>query len=582
MTQPQMDALNQMVQALQGEMQQVQAHLSQSAIELAQFQANVNTDNANTTAALADVKAQQVNDATVGNGLGATMATVLQRLTQLEQQAVGPSASGHSGKKKWDLTRPKDMEPEKFVGKDEAWLQWKEATEDYADAVHPGLKHAMGVAAKVGGQITDRSQLSGVMEEEWDLNSELFVLLKRKTTGEAKTLVTSADRDNGLESWRILVSRFEPQVGIKRMKEICDLMSLQNKRCKNPAETALILLEMGRRQKLIAEIGGKAVDNDTLVNVLWVSMDPGTRSHVSTKIDADGDVDFQVMREAVMRHTTLVGATSGSSANRSSAMDIGSIAQSLTPTSSSSNSRKEEEKHRPETGTAKAAGPQKREEEAGSKGSSTCSREKGKAKAGAGTAASKATTRPSAQTRHQREKGKGTSREKVKATSREKAREREVRAGVVGGTGTDGRTARKAKAKGMGNKTSGASILCAAYKRLEKAARATAVLSLQTGPQAQKQPSNQAFTNSRRRVRTLSRRRERRRRRSARLPKPKGPLRREEAATRGACRERKEKEDQQHIRQAMVPPPPQPTAQRPPKKTKRTYVPFACMPKPEN
>ena len=101
------------------------------------------------------------------------------------------------------------MEPEKFVGKDEDWLQLKEATEDYADAVHPGLKHAMGVAAKVGGPITDRSQLSGVLDEEWGLNSELFVLLKRKTTGEAKTLVTSAARDNGLESWRILVSRFE-------------------------------------------------------------------------------------------------------------------------------------------------------------------------------------------------------------------------------------------------------------------------------------------------------------------------------------------------------------------------------------
>ena len=55
-------------------------------------------------------------------------------------------------------------------------------------------------------------------------------------------------------------------------------------------------------------------------------MDPGTRSHVSTKLNADGEVDFHVMREAVMRHTTLVGATSGPSASRSSAMDIGSIA----------------------------------------------------------------------------------------------------------------------------------------------------------------------------------------------------------------------------------------------------------------
>ena len=58
----------------------------------------------------------------------------------------------------------------------------------------------MGVASKVGGPITDRLQLSGVLDEEWGLSSELFVLLKRKTTGAAKTLGTSAVRDNGLES----------------------------------------------------------------------------------------------------------------------------------------------------------------------------------------------------------------------------------------------------------------------------------------------------------------------------------------------------------------------------------------------
>ena len=184
----------------------------------------------------------------------------------------------------------------------------------------------MGVAAKATSPITYQSQLEGALDAEWALAAQLFILLKRKTTGEAKTLVTSAVRNNGFESWRILVSRFEPQAGIKRMKEVSGLMSFQNKRCKQTAETALILLEMGRRQKLIAEIGGTPVANEMLVNVLWMSMDPGTRSCVSSKIDASTDVDFQVMKEVVMRHTTLVGATSGSSASRSSAMDIGSIA----------------------------------------------------------------------------------------------------------------------------------------------------------------------------------------------------------------------------------------------------------------
>ena len=111
------------------------------------------------------------------------------------------------------------------------------------------------------------------------------------------------------------------------MKETCELMALQNKRCKNAAETALILLDISRRQKLIAEIGGTPVDNAILVNVLWMSMDPGTRSHISSKINADDQqVDFPIMREAVMRHTTLVGATSGASASRPTAMDVGSIA----------------------------------------------------------------------------------------------------------------------------------------------------------------------------------------------------------------------------------------------------------------
>ena len=43
----------------------------------------------------------------------------------------------------------------------------------------------------------------------------------------------------------------------------------------------------------------------------------------------------------------------------------------------------------------------------------------------------------------------------------------------------------------------------------------------------------------------------------------------------------KKKKMSRIFRQAMVPPPPHPTTNRPLKKTKRTYVPFACMPKPD-
>ena len=225
------------------------------------------------------------------------MEEVNNRLLLLEQQATTSSGSSQCGKAGWTLTRPKDLVPDVFNGKEEEWLRWKEATEDYAEAVHPGLKHAMAEAARAKDEITYREQLTGVQESEWVRNAALFTLLKTKTTSEPKTLVTSAIHDNGLESWRILVGRFEPQAGIKRMKEVSDLMSLQNKRCKNAAETALILTEMGRRQKLIADLQGNPLEDEMLVNVLWMAMDPGTRSHVSGKLDGSKTIYFQAIKK---------------------------------------------------------------------------------------------------------------------------------------------------------------------------------------------------------------------------------------------------------------------------------------------
>ena len=64
------------------------------------------------------------------------------------------------------------------------------------------------------------------------------------------------DHQNGYEAWRLLVGRFEPQAGIRRMKEGAQLMALQKKRCKNVTETVMVLPELDRRHMLISEIGG--------------------------------------------------------------------------------------------------------------------------------------------------------------------------------------------------------------------------------------------------------------------------------------------------------------------------------------
>ena len=75
--------------------------------------------------------------------------------------------------------------------------------------------------------------------------------------------------NSGYDAWRAFALRFEPQTGMRRMKEIAELTQLQNKLCKNTAETALVVLEVDRRKRLIEEIGGQTPHNDIVVSVLW-------------------------------------------------------------------------------------------------------------------------------------------------------------------------------------------------------------------------------------------------------------------------------------------------------------------------
>ena len=43
-------------------------------------------------------------------------------------------------KQKWEMSKPKDMEPATFGGKDDLWAKFKEDLVDFANAVHPGIK----------------------------------------------------------------------------------------------------------------------------------------------------------------------------------------------------------------------------------------------------------------------------------------------------------------------------------------------------------------------------------------------------------------------------------------------------------
>ena len=49
----------------------------------------------------------------------------------------------------------------------------------------------------------------------------------------------------------------------------------------------MIILETDRRKRVFADIGGRAPDEDVCQNILWLSMGPATRAHVTGKVDMD-------------------------------------------------------------------------------------------------------------------------------------------------------------------------------------------------------------------------------------------------------------------------------------------------------
>ena len=70
------------------------------------------------------------------------------RATEVEKK------SGSEQKRKWELSRPKDIDPDIFGSKDEVWAKFKDGLVDYVDAVHPGGKLQLEWTLKQRDEVT--------------------------------------------------------------------------------------------------------------------------------------------------------------------------------------------------------------------------------------------------------------------------------------------------------------------------------------------------------------------------------------------------------------------------------------------
>ena len=84
---------------------------------------------------------------------------------------MSAAASGYAeggGGKKWQMSRPNDLEASVFAGKNEEWARWKEQVQDYAETIHGGLKHCLETIGDAKAEVTDTTfKAAGVLEEEW-------------------------------------------------------------------------------------------------------------------------------------------------------------------------------------------------------------------------------------------------------------------------------------------------------------------------------------------------------------------------------------------------------------------------------
>ena len=113
--------------------QLVMADLQKNLLLAAPWSATIEQEVAKSEAkgvlALAHVRA--LHDATK-----AEVEDFRRRAAEVESKSSGDK------KTKWELSRPKDMEPDIIHGKEEAWSKFKEDRMDYADAVHPASNYS--------------------------------------------------------------------------------------------------------------------------------------------------------------------------------------------------------------------------------------------------------------------------------------------------------------------------------------------------------------------------------------------------------------------------------------------------------
>ena len=149
----------------------------QEASDLISIQAAPWSVSIETAVAASEAKAQAALTGvrSLYEGTKAEVEDLRRRAADVEKKTWAPAS--HS--KKWEMSRPKDMELLSFGAKEEQWPRFREQLKDYAEACHPGIKSQLEYALKQKVSITQavlQGSPLGCADECWELRTDLYTI----------------------------------------------------------------------------------------------------------------------------------------------------------------------------------------------------------------------------------------------------------------------------------------------------------------------------------------------------------------------------------------------------------------------
>ena len=145
--------------AFKAELAAAAIEVQSSIAKMEAFANKANAEVADAKAVIADLQASYSNlaaQAAPAVDLRALYDATKIEVEELKRRALEVETKSSDKKPKWELSRPKDMDPTIFSGKEEAWPKFKEELMDYADAVHPGIKLQLEWTLKAKEEITEQ------------------------------------------------------------------------------------------------------------------------------------------------------------------------------------------------------------------------------------------------------------------------------------------------------------------------------------------------------------------------------------------------------------------------------------------